>query len=210
MGAIPKSSFSASAKQVWINDSKLWTSFKNGDLEAYEHLFNTYTDWLYNYGRQLGGEHEVVKDLLQDFFGALWQKREKLSKISQIKPYLFKSFRRLLLKQLDVERKKNNYQPEESFQISIESKLISEQTDAEISRKVQIALKNISKRQREALYLKFFENLSYEEICVAMGINLNTLYNTISSALKNLRTELNGDSSYLLFFSIMHFLARFN
>ncbi len=51
-------------------------------------------------------------------------------------------------------------------------------------------MKALSPRQREILYLRYFESLSYQEISVSLKINPNTAYNQVSNALKILKQHL--------------------
>jgi len=59
--------------------------------------------------------------------------------------------------------------------------------------RMEAAFAQLSPRQREALYLKEVADLSHEDICEALGLNLNTVKSRIHSArqalLRNFRDE---------------------
>ncbi len=48
----------------------------------------------------------------------------------------------------------------------------------------------LSNRQKEAVFLKYYNQMSYEDICDIMNINYQSVRNLISTALKKLNTEL--------------------
>nr|GFC66022.1 hypothetical protein [Tanacetum cinerariifolium] len=64
------------------------------------------------------------------------------------------------------------------------------QGDAEQSARLLAALNRLSKRQREALYLKFFDGFAYERIAEVMGLNTQSVRNLIFNALQVLRKVL--------------------
>jgi RNA polymerase sigma factor (sigma-70 family) len=53
------------------------------------------------------------------------------------------------------------------------------------------ALRTLTKRQQEAIYLKFYSNLSYKEVASIMSISVDSIYNLISKAIDSLQHELN-------------------
>ena len=59
--------------------------------------------------------------------------------------------------------------------------LSEEKTDVMLQ--LQKQLKSLTNRQQEAIYLKYYEERSYEEICTIMDINYQSVRNLISSGL---------------------------
>jgi DNA-directed RNA polymerase specialized sigma24 family protein len=58
----------------------------------------------------------------------------------------------------------------------------------------------LTKRQRQAVHLKFFENLKNEEIAERMSIGTEAVYNLISKSLVVLRkTSIKSVVTFLLF-----------
>ena len=48
-------------------------------------------------------------------------------------------------------------------------------------------LDKLPPRQREIIYLKFYKDLSYEEIAVLTSLKVRTVYNTVYQALESMR-----------------------
>ena len=101
----PKSNGFSSVKEGSFNDEVLWSSFKKGNELALSMLYKKHVQRLYNYGMHTCRDYDMVLDCLQELFLRLWNKRETVSNINSVKPYLFKSFRRLLIHEIVENRK---------------------------------------------------------------------------------------------------------
>lgn len=174
-----------------MNDSFLWEKFLKGDKKAFTQVFDKYYDELYNYGLKLVNQNYIVEDSLQELFLKLWKNKEKLKPVASLKPYLFKSFRYQLIDNINYSKRFENLeeQSQEIFDIefSAEDFFITHQTEKENREKLTNALNQLTKNQREAIYLRFFENLGFEEIAVILSINVQSVRNSIHRGMKTLR-----------------------
>ncbi|MEN7547986.1 RNA polymerase sigma factor [Rapidithrix thailandica] len=178
-----------------LSDSEIWSEFKQGSEKAYRYLYDKHVDALYNYATHLTANHEAAEECIQDLFVELWCKRHNLGDIQHIRAYLLKSLRRKLFRQLSQDRKKLSQDPAidgYAFEavLSHEQQLIRHQTALEHKEKLQEAFNKLPDRQREALYLRFYNNLSCSEIAQTMDMNSQSVYNLIHRALKHLRKIL--------------------
>ena len=173
------------------HSAQLWESFRTGEPRALAALFETYYDALYHYGLKLTGDEELVKDCIQNLFQKLWRRREGLRAVQVVKAYLFKALRRHLGDETKLLRQHRHLLPTytDSFEVtySHEEFLIAQQGDAEQSARLLAALNQLSKRQREALYLKFYDGFSYERIAEVMSLNTQSVRNLVFNALQTLR-----------------------
>ena len=173
------------------NSAQLWEAFRTGDAQALAALFAAYYDALYGYGLKLTGDEELVKDCIQNLFQKLWRRRAGLRPVQVVKAYLFKALRRHLGDETKLLRRHRHLLPAytDSFEVtySHEEFLIAQQTDYEQSARLLAALNGLSKRQREALYLKFFDGFSYERVAEVMSLNIQSVRNLIFNALKAVR-----------------------
>lgn len=177
------------------NDSIIWTKFKKGDYAIFSHIYQQYVQLLYGYGKQVTSDTDLIEDSIQDLFIYLWEKREHLGDTQHIKYYLYKSLRRLLVAKLNAHQKQLSSQYEhlyiqEDKTASFEQFLIENEIDDETCQNLKQAVQNLTKRQREAIYLRFYENLSFKEVSEVMALNLKSTYNLISKALEMLRKNL--------------------
>ncbi|MEQ8552055.1 MAG: sigma-70 family RNA polymerase sigma factor [Cyclobacteriaceae bacterium] len=158
-------------------DIELWDDFRNGDDGAFVFIYKDYIQRLYNIGRQVTNSEELVKDCLHDFFLELRSRRETLGSTDNIKLYLFKSFRRKIIKYLEKEiRFTSSDFNEYAIEFSIETKIINAQISKEQLQNLQLAISQLSKKEREIVFYFFYENMSYQEIAELLD------YNHVSSA----------------------------
>lgn len=169
------------------SDDILWDSFRQGNKNALAVLFERYYEVLFQYGIKVCRDTELVNDSLQDLFIDIWQQRQPAPLIS-LQAYLIKALRYKLIRAVKKDRSTPldpHYVP---FEMSHEHFLIqSEQDNANVEALTQ-QLNQLSPRQREIIFLRFYQRLSYREICDIMHIEYQVARNQLSMALKKLRT----------------------
>lgn len=139
-------------------------------------------------------DEDLVKDELQDLFAELWARRSNLSDIMHIKAYLIKSFRRKVLKKVTKNRKNytveiNNDTFDSEFQLSIEELIVQGEQNDQNLKKLAVSLTQLNKTQKEIIYLKFYNNLDYQEIAEITGLKYQSIRNSMHKALKTLRDD---------------------
>lgn len=174
------------------SDSLLWKEFLYGDIAAYEHIYRTYMPTLYNYGCKICQEESLVLDSIQELFIILLEKRTQLSETDSIKFYLLKSLKTTLIRALEKQKKRKDKENKAAFEVSF---YFDENFDNSIREeqiaKLKQALKNLSPRQKEAITLRFYDNLSFDEISEIMNIEVNSVYKILYKAIDNLHQKVN-------------------
>ncbi len=174
-----------------MNDLERWQALKRGNKQALEAIYREHAAALLKYGARFVPDQQLVEDCLQDLFIDLWRKKENLGDTDSIKRYLFVALRRKIIRQLERSHKRIASEEPQEYQfqaeISIDEQLIQKELGQEQAQKLQLAMKNLSKRQQEAVYLKFFAGLDYQAICEIMGVNYQSVRNLVSNALKAMR-----------------------
>lgn len=177
-----------------IEDRFLWEKFKNGDKDALIFIYDHHVDFLFCYGKKFVTDRELIKDTIQDLFFNLMETRSNLSDTDNIKFYLLKSFRCLLLRNLKKSERIRNELSAYNFYFdapqSIEEHLISKEETKEYGLLLRKGLKKLSSNQREILYYKFTFGLSYDEICDIMLLKYDSARKLVFRALKLLKEEL--------------------
>jgi RNA polymerase sigma factor (sigma-70 family) len=185
-------SFRPSEAVLLQEEADLWQAFKQGDRKAFGSMLEMYYPLLLNYGVRFQNDREFVKDCLHDLILDLWNHREKLDDVRLIKVYLLKSLRRKLLREsqrLKWFREANEVTEDYAFEVqfAIESYMISNEVKHEDLMKLRVNLEKLTKRQREAIYLRFHQEMEYEDIAGIMSINQHSAVNLVYEALKLLR-----------------------
>lgn len=176
-------------------DRLLWKRMQAGDKEALAALFRRHYPILYDYGLKLSQQEELAKDSIQEVFAYIWEKREKISAVNSAPAYLLVALRRHLLKALEQQSKQHTSLREfdllqERQNFSHEDFLILQETEKAESEALERALQEIPPRVREALYLKTYSDLSYQEIAVIMRVSPQVARNYVSEAFQRLRVIL--------------------
>lgn len=170
-------------------DKQLWDSFRQGDENALSELFHVFYPLLHNYGVKIAGEENLVEDCLQDFFLYLYENRRELGEVNYLRAYLFKAFRRRLWRYLKKQRKLSTQEDGDGIVISPEEILILDHQD-NIQQEVLAAMLNkLPPRQREVIYLRYYNGLSPQEIAEVLSITYRGVINTLYKAFKKMRQD---------------------
>ncbi len=193
----------ASAVTDSLNDENLWASLKVGNELAFSMLYKRYVNRLFSYGMHSCKDRDLVKDCLQELFARLWSKRETLGVAGSVNYYLFKSFRRLLIGKLIANRKFSlpfRSEPTSVFEFipPSEDSIIEDETKSHQLELLKNSISALTKRQREVIFLKFFNDLSYHEISAIMELRVDSVYNLISKSIDVLRVKLKGNTIFIL------------
>ena len=164
-----------------------------GDRDALGKLMYSYFRPLANYGLRFTTDKEVIKDSIQELFIVVWERRSHLAVAVNVKSYLFSSFRRLLLRTLKKMHKTatltldSSYLENFALILGVDDKIIQTEHAIKLSKHFNILISSLPERQKEVVYLKFFESLSREEISHILEIAPQTVSNILQIALGKLR-----------------------
>ncbi len=173
---------------------QLWEAFQQEGERAFQRLYHYYYPLLYRYGRKFTVDHDLVKDSIQDLFLQLHDKRKSLAVPDSPTAYLLRALRNLIFNNLQRGSRLSPHPPEEAYcfgiELSIEEAMIHEQLSREQSEQLRKSLDQLTRRQKEAVYLKFYSNLSYQEIAAVMAIQYQSAVNLVHEAIKTLGNNL--------------------
>ncbi|SEJ60812.1 RNA polymerase sigma-70 factor, ECF subfamily [Cyclobacterium xiamenense] len=177
-------------------DTEIWSAFDAGDEMAFNYIYRIHAASLFGFGSQISKDQGMVQDCIQNLFIGLRRKRGSLSEVKSIKAYLFKCLQRDLIRELN-KKGGPTYNAEimegDSFhiEVSFETKLIQQEQEGEQMAKIQVALNQLTVRQRQAVLLLYEEGMSYKEIAEVMDLNeVKSARKIIYRALDSLRNLL--------------------
>jgi len=176
-----------------LDEARLWQDFKNGSEEAYALIYRQYSALLYNYGNHIHRDPELVKDCIQELFVELWDRRSFLSDTDSIRYYLFRCLKRKITDELIARKKFSDEDVSErsfAFVLPHDATLIHRQLSDEQKRHLLEEVNKLSARQREAIYLLFYQELTYPEVASIMSLKVKTVYNLIYNGLEVLRKQV--------------------
>lgn len=186
-------------------DSQLWQQLKNGSELALGKLIKKYFNLLQNYGYKFIRNEDFVKDCVQEVFVEIWTRRNTVSQPESVRAYLLSSVRKKILRE-SVRQKMNqgneliDIENDLNFvEFSPELKIIEQENTQENVQKIAKLLNSLPKRQREVIYLRYYQNLERDEIAEIMGINSQSVSNLLQVAFQTIRENWSGFIAHYLF-----------
>jgi RNA polymerase sigma-70 factor (ECF subfamily) len=172
----------------------LMEALRAGDVSAFEAVFQDYRKMVFKTAYLMTGSQEEAEDVLQEVFVSVWRSRKTFNpKKGKLTTWIYRITvnqclsrrRRRKLALLSLEEKnidlpdiKPSEQPEEVLV-----------TRLEYERLVK-AMNALDGRHRSVLVLRYFNELSYDEIAQVIGVPLGTVKSRINQALKSLRARM--------------------
>lgn len=172
-----------------MDDISLWSQLKAGNHKALKQIYELNIRNLDNYAQKFTTDVALIEDTIHDIFVQIWNKRESLGNTDSIIKYLCVSLRRELIRRIGKAQDIVGFEGSENtnFTLSVEDMIISDETTDQNKKMLAQAMQNLSGRQKEAIYLRYFEEMEYEEICEIMSINYQSVRNLISKGIIELR-----------------------
>lgn len=182
-----------------MNEFELWNLLQEGDEDAFAKVYHKYVDSLYAYGQKLGFDAADVEDSIQDLFIKIYHKRGQYHSVKNIQVYLFIALKNTLLNKT-VKAPMLLLDPEkhDSGQASLEEDWINREQDGMNREFLKQGLAQLSRRQKQVLYFRYFKTMSFKQIAEQLDINPQSAKNLAHSAVKKLKTFMT--LSWLLFF----------
>ncbi len=165
-------------------DNVLWKRMKSGDHESFSKIFKSYYPRLYAYGMKLKPFPDFVRDQVQDLFLFIWQNREGLGDVSNLKAYLFTSLRRRIFLQKNNRVQTNlldSISDEETQALVFDSDEFVDRELISVNLKEKL-IKNLNALpvyQREIIFLRFYHHLTYREIAGVINIKEQSVKNNM-------------------------------
>ena len=166
------------------------------DAEKFEAIFHCYKNMVYRLAYLTLGDAQEAEDVMQEVFIKVYQAHDSF----RPEKGNFNSWLRRITINQSISRQRRKSLPslslenleEEGADLSETSYELPEETaiKQEESRRIQRAISFLDKKHRAILALRYFDNLSYNEISLVLEIPLGTVKSRINTAIKALRREM--------------------
>jgi RNA polymerase sigma-70 factor, ECF subfamily len=170
-------------------------NWQTGDLGAFESMYRQYERLVFRNAYLITGKKEEAEDVLQDVFLSVWKSRHTFD---PGKSKLTTWLHRITVN--ECFRKKRKQDPGQCSLDDIdiaapedgqEESFITKEEYGELMK----AMDNLDQKHRAVLVLRYFNELSYDEIAQAMDIPLGTVKSRIFQALGTLRSKLQVEAN---------------
>ncbi|GAB4021327.1 RNA polymerase sigma factor [Spirosoma koreense] len=182
------------APNTWekTDETLIWQQFREGHQEAFQKLVQHFYRELHFYGGRFTRDSDLLKDCLQDLFLDMWTYRHKIVQTPYIRPYLYKSLRRKIHREVMrhsalISEDGVPFDDVSSEEITAEQALIRTELSEYQTARLNTLLATLSDRQREAIHLKFYAELSNDEIADVLAVNKQSVANLLHRGLSRLR-----------------------
>jgi RNA polymerase sigma factor (sigma-70 family) len=187
-----------------LEDKSLIDQMRSGDYAAFTLLYNKYIRQLTQYGLKFLPDLPAVEDCLHDVFVWVWTNRQKLDIHYSVKSYLFKSVRTSMLHVLE---KQNRYQSLQTgdehaypfeLELTPEALVLHNENRRLIRQQVEQVLLALTPKQKEVIYLRYYEGLNFEDIAQGMNLSVKACYKLMGRAIATLRENIPGSLVLLI------------
>lgn len=163
---------------------------REGSHEAYRTIYLTYKESIEFFLFKLTRSEEEAREITQEIFVNVWEKRRQVDTAKSIKSYLYSIAKNSALNYFAHQKVVERYHTanpftEEAGCVSDEQ-LIARETELLI----EIAVSRMPKQRRRIFELSQYEGLSNEEIATRLEMNKLTVANHLANARKDIKDIL--------------------
>lgn len=180
----------------YLTEEILWNHVRDGEGNAFKELFNLYADSLLAYGLKFTCDRDEVKDVIQDLFVRIIRGHSSLPEVANVRAYMLQAFRNNLVNRISRERE-YSFDGDDVLRRKVEAVSLIETVeydpdDGMLLRRKRVgqAIATLTAQQKEAIYLRFVQNLSAAEIAEILGIKVQSVRNQVHRGIIALRKQL--------------------
>lgn len=161
------------------------------DRRGFEVLFRAHFKGLSYFALEYVKDIDIAREIVQEVFARLWEKRESIDTGSNPKSYLGTAVRNRCLNHIRDNRKFSPGMLEleglgDEHQYVQQDELVTE----ELKQKIKEATEALPEKCREIFLLNRMENMKYQQIADELDISVKTVEAQMSKALKIMRVQL--------------------
>jgi RNA polymerase sigma-70 factor (family 1) len=182
-------------------DIKIIKRFKEGDAEAFDAIYRNYSKKMFHFALGLVKDQDTSKDLVQEVFVNLWEKRDQVDPVLNFDNYVFtityNSIRKFFRKK-SIEAKVVNHLVNNSPEVmdGTDGTLIYNELLEFASKTIE----TLPPKRKKVYKLSKQEGMKIKEIAAKMDISPRTAENHLAKALNFLKEELARISLLMLVF----------
>ena len=189
---------------TWNNkaDETLVSLYAEGENQAFNVLLNRYKDKLYSYIYYIVRNSEMTEDIFQETFmkAIITIRQGRYNENGKFSAWLRRIAHNLIIDSFRQEKSENLVscdEPEVNIlnniglaEGTIENAIVNRQILSDVRRLIEF----LPDEQREVVYMRFYQDLSFKEIAEQTGVSINTSLGRMRYAILNLRrmAEKNG------------------
>lgn len=179
-------------------------ALKSGNIKAFEALFRQYYANLVVFAAKYVNDLDIAREIVQDLFVRLFEKRQVLTIDVSIKSYLFRSVYNSCINHIH----QRNIRDKHIRNIAQEKELIDypedEMNTVDLQKRIFDIIEQLPAKCKQIFKMNRFDGLKNDEIAQILNLSKRTVETQISKALKILRNKLSDGT-----FPVMAIIAVF-
>lgn len=189
------------AELTHINEQQLVAQLKESRVQAFDALFHHYHQKLFHFSFSLLKNEEDSKEIVQEAFCRIWQKRKEMDSSKSFKSFLFTISYHLIIDQLRLRLKDQAYRKSLEKYFSEHPVRQTSSLDYEtLEKEIEKAVEELPEKRKLIYRLSREEGLSQKEIAAQLGITTKTVENQITLALRHIKSRLGKEILPVLLF----------
>lgn len=181
-------------------------NLKEGDVNAFDELFNKYSYRLYNFSVKYLKSSEEAEEVVQEVFMYIWDKKDGLKPDNSFNAYIFTIAYNIIKKYFNKKSRDNAFKDDLIYSLLKEENNLDKDIDYKfLLEKVEAIIENLPPppKRKEIFIKRKYYGLSVKQIAEELEISPNTVENQLASAQKQLQAEFQKDKlAGLLFFML--------
>lgn len=161
-----------------------------GNESAFRKLLHLYGDRFYAVARKMTRSEDIAKDIVQEVFISIWEKRQVLNDVKHPASYFFTIIYRRIYTHFRKMASERNVlhivSAESQYESPAEDKVLAKE-DREL---INAAIAQLPPRQQLVFRLSKQEGLSREDIAMQLNVSPNTVKNHLADAMKSIKIFL--------------------
>ncbi|MBR5511343.1 MAG: sigma-70 family RNA polymerase sigma factor [Bacteroidaceae bacterium] len=178
-----------------LTDDALVNLYLQGNNQAFDELLNRHKDRLYSYIYFIVRSRDVADDIFQETFvkAIVTLQQGRYNSDGKFSAWLTRIAHNLVIDQFRQERNENVISNDESeidlfnnpaySESTIEARMVNTQVLKDVRRLVN----SLPDNQREVIYMRYYQSLSFKDIAAITGVSINTALGRVRYAVMNLR-----------------------
>ena len=179
-------------------------NLKQGDVKAFDDLFNKYSPRLCNFSVKYLKSAEEAEEVVQEVFLYIWDKREGLKPDNSFNAYIFTIAYNIIKKYFIKKSRDNAYKDDLIYTLLQQENNLDQTIDYKfLLEKVELIINSLPNRRKEIFIKRKYDGLSVKQIADELSISPNTVENQLASAQKQILNELQKEKlAGLIFFML--------
>jgi RNA polymerase sigma-70 factor (ECF subfamily) len=165
-------------------------SIRQGDARILQVIFNEYYPVLTVFALKFLNDTDLAKEVVQEMFVRLYEKRKTINIQTSLKSYLYQSVRNACLNRIRQDKTHQRHHEEILKSAEKDSGWDDHMVEAELEQRIYHVISNLPPKCKEIFLLSRQEDLTNREISEKLNISIRTIENQITKALKTLRESI--------------------